>query len=139
MRHLILLFLFLLLCLTVLFILPEDSPIQAVPAVAADSDFGLESLRMEKMVLQPLPERLLIVDVAADSCSNATELVLNDSGVGETTVVNSMTEGAEDPVLSCAWGNLSRPQGYRTVWYKFTPSSNGRVAIDSSNNFNPNS
>ena len=50
-----------------------------------------------------------------------------------------MTEGTEDPVLSCAWGSPSRPQGYRTVWYKFTPTSNGRVTIDTANNFNPNS
>ena len=138
MRHLILLFLFLSLCLTVLFVLPEDSPLQTVPAAAA-SDFGLESLRMEKMVLQPLPQAPQIADVAADSCSNATTITLTGSGVGETTTVNSMMEGVEDPVLSCAWGNPSRPEGYRTVWYKFTPDSNGRVTIDTSNNFNPNS
>ncbi|MCA9956884.1 MAG: hypothetical protein KC434_19270, partial [Anaerolineales bacterium] len=42
-----------------------------------------------------------------------------------------------DPLLTCAWGGARK--GYRTVWYQFTPSSNGRVTIDTSNNFNPDS
>jgi hypothetical protein len=136
MRHLTLLSLFLLLCLGILVGTPERAPV----AVAASGvEFGLDSLHVEKMRLQPLPEAPLIAAAAADSCSNATTINLTSSGVGESTVVNSMTEGAEDPVLTCAWGSPSRPQGYRTVWYRFTPTSNGRVTIDTSNNFNPNS
>jgi hypothetical protein len=129
----------LLLCLGVVTAAPDGAPVVVEPAAAAGSELGLESLQVQKMTLQPLPERPLIADVAADSCSNATEITLTGSGVGETTVVNSMSESAEDPVLTCAWGSPSRPQGYRTVWYKFTPESNGRVTIDTSNNFNPNS
>ncbi len=139
MRHLTLLTLLLLLCLGVVIGAPDDAPVTAVSAVAAGPELGLESLQVEKITLQPLPEQPLIADVAADSCSNATTVTLNGSGVGETTTVNAMTEGAEDPVLTCAWGSPSRPQGYRTVWYKFTPDSNGRVTIDTANNFNPNS
>ncbi|MCP4416444.1 MAG: hypothetical protein GY805_07470, partial [Chloroflexi bacterium] len=86
-----------------------------------------------------MPEAPQIVADAADSCSNATQINLTSSGVGETTQVNIMTEETDDPVLSCAWGSPSRPEGYRTVWYTFIPSSNGRVTIDTSNNFNPNS
>ncbi len=139
MRHLILLSLFLLLCLGVVLVAPEDMAGTAVPAVAAGPELGLESLQIEKITLQPLPERPLIANEAADSCSSATTISLNSSGAGETTTVNSMTESADDPVLTCAWGSPSRPEGYRTVWYKFTPESNGRVTIDTSNNFNPNS
>jgi len=139
MRHLTLLSLFLLLCLGVVMVTLEKGPVTAGSAVAAGPELGLESLRVEKMTLQPLPERPLIADAAADSCSNATTITLNGSGVGETTSVNSMTEGAGDPVLTCAWGSPSRPEGYRTVWYKFTSEGNGRVTIDTSNNFNPNS
>jgi N-acetylneuraminic acid mutarotase len=139
MRHLTLLSLFLLLCLGVVVATPENVPMAVEPAVAAEPGLGLESLQVEKITLQPLPEAPLIADAAADTCSNATTVTLNSSGVGETTTVNSMTEGTEDPVLTCAWGSPSRPQGYRTVWYKFTPESNGRVTIDTANNFNPNS
>ncbi|MEZ4595139.1 MAG: hypothetical protein R3D55_28945 [Chloroflexota bacterium] len=136
MRHLTLLSLFLLLCLGVVMGMGQRAP---VLAASPEPQLGLESLRMEKITLQPLPERPFITNDAADSCSNATTISLTGSGVGETTVVNSMTEGAEDPILTCAWGTPSRPQGYRTVWYKFTPASNGRVTIDTANNFNPNS
>ncbi|MBK8906144.1 MAG: hypothetical protein IPM53_33505 [Anaerolineaceae bacterium] len=136
MRHLTLLSLFLLLCLGLVAV-PGALPETAVPPAAAA--FGLEDLQVQKITLQPLPQGPLIADAAADSCSNATEILLSGSGVGETTVVNSMSEGAEDPVLSCAFGSPSRPQGYRTVWYKFTPEANGRVTIDTTNNFNPNS
>ncbi|MEZ4590697.1 MAG: hypothetical protein R3D55_06085 [Chloroflexota bacterium] len=136
MRHLTLLSLFLLLCLGVVVGMGQRAP---VVAASPELQLGLESLRMEKITLQPLPERPFIANDAADSCSNATTISLTGSGVGETTVVNSMTEGAEDPILTCAWGTPSRPQGYRTVWYKFTPTSNGRVTIDTANNFNPNS
>lgn len=136
MRHLTLLLLFLLLSLGLL-VVPGAWPETAVPPPIAA--FGLEDLHVQTITLQPLPQGPLVADVAADSCSNATEITLSGSGVGETTTVNSMTEGAEDPVLSCAFGSPSRPQGYRTVWYKFTPDSNGRVTIDTTNNFNPNS
>ncbi len=140
MRHLTLLLLFLLLCLGVVVAVPDSRPVTAVPAVAAGPELGLESLQVEKITLQPLPERPLIADVASDSCSNATEVVLTTgSGVGETTVVNDMTESASDPDLTCAWGTPPRQKGYRTVWYQFTPDNNGRVSIDTTNNFNPNS
>ena len=135
MRHLTLLSLLLLLCLGVL--VGSSSRTPMVAAAASGLELGLESLRVERVSLQPLPEAPVIANVAADSCGNATVVSLSESGVGESTVVNDMTEGAEDPLLTCAWGGARK--GYRTVWYQFTPSSNGRVTIDTSNNFNPNS
>lgn len=135
MRHLTLLSLFLLLCLGLVAV-PGVWPETAVPPIAA---FGLENLQVQTITLQPLPQGPLVADVAADSCSNATEITLSGTGVGETTIVNPMTEATDDPVLGCAFGSPSRPEGYRTVWYQFTPDSNGRVTIDTTNNFNPNS
>lgn len=132
MRHFTLLASFLLLCLGMMVRLP--SGVQQAAAIAPTVQ-----PQWEKMTLQPLPEAPQITNAAADSCSNATEVTLNSAGWGDSTVVNSMTEDAEDPILSCAWGTPSRPQGYRTVWYKFTPTSNGRVTIDTANNFNPDS
>ncbi|WP_420631393.1 Kelch repeat-containing protein [Candidatus Leptofilum sp.] len=134
MRHLTFLLSILLLCLGIV-----NIPTPAPAVVAAAPSVVPGALPVQKMTLQPLPEAPLIATAAADSCSNATTITLNGSGVGETTVVNSMTEGSEDPVLTCAWGSPSRPEGYRTVWYQFTPTSNGRVTIDTANNFNPNS
>ena len=134
MRHLTLLSLLLLLCLGMA---ASTVPHTPVAAAASESELGLESLRVERVSLQPLPEAPVIANVAADSCGNATVVSLSGSGVGESTIVNDMTEGAEDPLLTCAWGGARK--GYRTVWYEFTPSSNGRVTIDTSNNFNPNS
>ena len=136
MRQLTLLSLFLLLCLGI--VLGEVSRAPAVAALPG-AELGLESLQVQRFTLQPLPEAPQIADAATDSCSNATAITLTGSGVGETTTVNSMTESEDDPELSCAWGSPSRPEGYRTVWYTFTPDSNGRVTIDTANNFNPNS
>lgn len=134
MRYLTLLSLFLLLCLGMVVGTVPNTPVVAASPV---SELGLESLRVERMTLQPLPEAPVIANVAADSCDNATMVSLSGSGVGESTVVNGMTEGSEDPLLTCAWGGPRK--GYRTVWYQFTPTSNGRVTIDTSNNFNPDS
>lgn len=134
MRYLTLLSLFLLLCLGMVVGTVPNTPVVAASPV---SELGLESLRVERMTLQPLPEAPVIANVAADSCDNATLVSLSGSGVGESTVVNGMTEGSEDPLLTCAWGGSRK--GYRTVWYQFTPTSNGRVTIDTSNNFNPDS
>ena len=137
MRHLTLLSLLLLLCLGV--VMGAGLHASAVAALPG-SEFGLEALGVQKITLQPVPERPFLTNTAADSCSNATTIsVTGGPGSGERTIVNSMTEGAEDPILSCAWGTPSRPQGYRTVWYKFTPTSNGRVDINTSNSSNPNS
>lgn len=137
MRRFVLLFFFFLLSLGSVAKLPQATAVE--PEARASSSIGLESLQAQKISLSSLPEAPLIAAAAADTCSDATQITLTGSGVGETTTVNGMTENASDPVLSCAFGSPSRPQGYRTVWYKFTPDSNGRVTIDTSNNFNPNS
>ena len=71
----------------------------------------------------------------ADLCSEATALVVypsNPADGGVANVSNALVE-EDDPVLSCMWGNPSRPQGYRTVWYKLFASVNGRVTIDTFN------
>ncbi|MGH2535864.1 MAG: kelch repeat-containing protein, partial [Candidatus Promineifilaceae bacterium] len=64
---------------------------------------------------------------AEDLCTEAATLNPPDGG---QTITNDMTESAGDPVLACLWGNPSRPQGYRSVWYQFTPQQSGVVTID---------
>ncbi|MCA9956671.1 MAG: hypothetical protein KC434_18205, partial [Anaerolineales bacterium] len=57
-----------------------------VAAAASEPELGLESLRVERVSLQPLPEAPVIANVAADSCGNATVVSLSGSGVGESTI-----------------------------------------------------
>jgi N-acetylneuraminic acid mutarotase len=123
MRHRTLLLFIFLLGLGVTAVSPQTPPVETVSAA-----------------LPQTPEAPQIATAAADSCSNATLVTLTGAGgVGEKTTVTNMTEGAEDPILTAAWGTPSRPQGYRTVWYQFTLENNGRVTIDTANNFNPSS
>lgn len=67
-----------------------------------------------------------------DSCAAAPALSLSPlrPGDGGQADVRNATESADDPILSCMWGNPSRPSGYRTVWYRFTAPVNGRVTFD---------
>jgi N-acetylneuraminic acid mutarotase len=64
---------------------------------------------------------------ATDTCTSAPILGLPDGG---QTVTNNMTESVSDPVLGCMWGTPSRIQGYRTVWYRFTPPYSGWVHLN---------
>ncbi|VAW43030.1 hypothetical protein MNBD_CHLOROFLEXI01-4728 [hydrothermal vent metagenome] len=137
MRHRNFLIFIFLLSVGVAALKPKPTPVDAVSAAVLQ--LGLDGLRLEKISLQPRPDAPQIVTVAADNCSDATQINLTSSGVGETTTVNDMTEGVEDPILTAVWGTPSRPQGYRTVWYQFALDSKGRVTIDTTNNFNPNS
>jgi hypothetical protein len=67
---------------------------------------------------------------ATDSCVDAATLSVPGGG---STIVNGFTVDGGDPNLVCAWGTPKIPTGYRTAWYKFTPTSNGVVTIDTSN------
>lgn len=82
----------------------------------------------------PWPDNIpFSVNVAADTCSGATNLVIPQGGGGDVSNVNFMTETSTDPQLTCAWGNPPAPrgkQGYRTVWYKFTAPSSGIATVD---------
>ncbi len=81
------------------------------------------------------PMWLSAAEEPADSCSEAPALIVIPSNPADGGVANvsSATEAADDPVLSCMWGNPTRPQGYRTVWYKLFAPVNGRVTIDTFN------
>jgi N-acetylneuraminic acid mutarotase len=66
---------------------------------------------------------------AADSCSQAPTLLINDGG--STTNIrnfNAVVDGS-DPILSCMWGNPADKRGYRTAWYKFEPEAYGLVSL----------
>ncbi|MGW8319128.1 MAG: Kelch repeat-containing protein [Candidatus Promineifilaceae bacterium] len=75
--------------------------------------------------LAPMPEPFLPSALAAaDRCQDATELVLAPAD-GGVTITNGMTEEATDPVLACMWDQPTRNNGFRTVWYTFTPRQSG--------------
>ncbi|MEM9777148.1 MAG: hypothetical protein AAF902_21390 [Chloroflexota bacterium] len=77
-----------------------------------------------------------IFEVGADSCTGAGELLLSYDGfivesVGdETSNIGDYTTGISpaDPNITCLAGT-SRPQGYRSVWYKVTAPVGGTMTI----------
>ena len=62
----------------------------------------------------------------ADLCSAATGI---GSPGGAQMDVAALTQSMDDPILNCMWGSPSSLQGYRTVWYKFTPEYNATVTL----------
>ncbi|MCA9934504.1 MAG: pre-peptidase C-terminal domain-containing protein [Ardenticatenaceae bacterium] len=75
------------------------------------------------------PEIPYAINAAADSCESAT-LIPSLPWGDHTGSINTFQESSTDPVLGCAWGTPSRPQGYRTVWYKFVAPYSAEVTID---------
>ncbi len=75
------------------------------------------------------PEIPFAINAASDSCEAAT-LIPSLPWGDHTAFTNLLTESAADPALSCAWGTPSRPQGYRTAWYKFVAPYSAQVTID---------
>ncbi|MCB8943027.1 MAG: hypothetical protein H6658_04670 [Ardenticatenaceae bacterium] len=70
------------------------------------------------------------INAGGATCGEASLLSLPG---GDSTDVSSAGFSADDPTLTCAWGNPERPQGYRTVWYRFVPPKNGIVTISTRN------
>lgn len=68
-------------------------------------------------------------EAGSDFCSTATTINLSAGADGSVMDVTPMTVSADDPVLTCMWGSPSSNQGYRTVWYQFTPQYNGIVTV----------
>jgi hypothetical protein len=68
---------------------------------------------------------------ANDFCETATAVQFSETAIGGVTDnIHSFTESPTDPILNCMWGNPTRPQGYRTAWYKFTAQTNAVVTIN---------
>lgn len=74
----------------------------------------------------------LTADNPADSCDAAPVLALvpEKPGDGISYDVQNASETADDPILSCMWGNPARSQGFRTVWYKLAVPASGRITLD---------
>lgn len=71
-------------------------------------------------------------NAGADQCAAATSFTFLNTPIGGVTPnVQLFTSESSDPVLGCMWGNPSRPNGYRTVWYKFTAVTNAHVTVNS--------
>lgn len=68
----------------------------------------------------------------SDTCSDAPIIALDPDGPGDgiSFDVQNATESADDPVLSCMWGDPSRRRGYRTVWYQLDVPFSGRITLD---------
>ncbi len=102
-------------------IIVPDPPRQMIAGVASLPTIGRET----NALTTPF---VLTAEEPADSCSEATPLIVNpeipaDGGVAN---VKDATASNDDPVLSCMWGNPQRPQGYRTVWYQLIAPVSGQ-------------
>lgn len=88
-----------------------------------------QPLELERADAALVPQELTTEEPPSDSCSEATPLLISPitpGGGGRADVLNA-TQSPSDPPLSCLWGRPSSPQGYRTVWYRFTAAENGTV------------
>ncbi|NCF66615.1 MAG: hypothetical protein GWP61_11615 [Chloroflexi bacterium] len=109
-------------------IIVPDPPRYAIDAMTTRS--------LDKMELSALRTPfILTAEEPADSCSDATPLIINpkvpaDGSVGN---VKNASEAEDDPVLTCMWGSPQRPQGFRTVWYQLLSPVTGRITISTFN------
>jgi hypothetical protein len=90
----------------------------------------------EPVFLEPIgvpltPTAPDLFGAAGISCSAATSISMPVNGQdGGQTVVNYYPSGAEDPNLgACMYGQPSRPQGYRSAWYRFVAPATGTLRV----------
>jgi N-acetylneuraminic acid mutarotase len=70
-------------------------------------------------------------NAGGDLCQSAAQVTFLNTAIGGVTPnVQNFTQDNNDPVLSCMWPGATRPNGYRTVWYKFTAVTNAVVTIN---------
>ncbi|MFW5943435.1 MAG: Kelch repeat-containing protein, partial [Chloroflexota bacterium] len=116
---------------------PDAVPVQ-VPRDSGRNPFGPITgvWSVVEVEAQQVQEPTMVETHGADLCENAPNLPLEDYGTaGDEITVNSMTESPSDPPLTCMWGNPSRVQGYRTVWYRFVAPVSGHLKVQTG--FNP--
>lgn len=108
--------------------IPPYVPIEPAPPKTFTYTVPLESATWEEVVAQlPIAPQ---APAPTDSCGGAPSLNLSLPADGGQAVVNNYTESATDPILNCMWGTPSRPQGYRTAWYKVTPPTGGLLVVE---------
>jgi hypothetical protein len=68
----------------------------------------------------------------SDSCGDAPDLILSPDlpADGVSFDTREASSESDDPVMACMWGNPSRRQGYRTVWYRLVVPYSGRITLD---------
>lgn len=108
--------------------IPPFIPIEPIPQESFTYTVPLEPATWEEVVAQlPMAPQ---APAPSDSCSAAPSLNLSLPADGGQAVVNSYSEAATDPILNCMWGTPSRPQGYRTAWYKLIAPTSGLLVVE---------
>lgn len=89
-------------------------------------------LELEQIDAAQVPQSILTEEPPSDSCGEAPSLFFTPAlpGEGGSGIVLNATQAPDDPRLPCMWGDPGSPQGYRTVWYRFTAVANGEVTIN---------
>lgn len=128
---------------------PVETPIPEGTAVpdATFADAPTADAPTAMPTAQPLPQSIFLQPIdpqtidtplipvggnpGGDTCDLAANVVFLNTAIGGVTPnVELKTVSDTDPTLSCMWGNPGRPNGYRTVWYKFTAVTNIIVTIN---------
>ena len=114
---------------------PHKDPIIVHEPLQAMIDGVVEEFEATDSLDRIAVPMILMADEPSDSCEDAPSLIMFPSNPADGGVANvsDATVAADDPILACQWGNPTRAQGYRTVWYKFVAPVNGRVTIDTFN------
>lgn len=115
-------------------VLAQDPAPDEIPTPASPPD---SAALPQSLFLHPIAPVKATTDLATvlgndgDFCESPISLDFTNQPVGRVVQnVESYTTSANDPVLSCMWGSPPRPEGYRTVWFKFTAPNNGLVTIN---------
>jgi N-acetylneuraminic acid mutarotase len=93
----------------------------------------IDGIADETMTLNSPTDLLSLAAVApSDSCKEAPDLILSPDlpADGVSFDTRDASSESDDPDLACMWGNPSRPQGYRTLWYRLVVPFSGRITLD---------
>lgn len=111
---------------------PQGIPILEMPAGGIIGEW--HPLNLEEILSPFGPDN---IPAGGDSCATATSITVpaNAETGGQMSTLGQ-TSNPDDPNLTgCMWGTPGRPQGYRSVWYRFTAPATGllRVSTEGSN------
>ncbi len=137
-RIVVLIVLFVILLLVVSLSLASAQEMVVTPSPLALSPTPVPGPLPQSIFLTPIDPQTIDTplipvggNAGADLCQSATNVTFLNTAIGGVTPnVQNFTQDNNDPVLGCMWPGASRPNGYRTVWYKFTAVTNAVVTIN---------
>jgi hypothetical protein len=106
---------------------PQGLPFEVMPVAGIVGEWVPLNL---ELILSPLD--LDNIPAGGDNCATATTIAVPANGEtgGQMNTFN-LSSNPDDPNLpGCMWGFPTRPQGYRSVWYRFTAPATGWLRVN---------